>query len=74
MTNPSISEKLLQMLIDKSVSEKLGGLTREFADFTKGMSDAERKEAALMTLEMVGTATNEFLAKMKIRIESSKKV
>ena len=73
-TNQHVSEKILRMLIEKTVSEKLGGLTREFADFTKGMDDAEKKETALMILEMLGTATNEFLAKMKIRIESSKKV
>ncbi len=69
-TNQHVSEKLLLMLIEKSVSEKLGGLTREFADFTKGMSDAEKKETALMILKMVETATSDFFAKMKIRIES----
>ncbi len=69
-TNQHVSEKLLRMLIEKSVSEKLGGLTREFADFTKGMSDAEKKETALMILGMVETATSEFFTKMKIRIES----
>ena len=69
-TNQSISEKLLQMGIDKSVSEKLNGLVRELADFTKGMPDADRKTAGLMILGMVETAAGEFFTKMKARIES----
>ena len=71
-TNQHVSEKLLQMLIEKSVSEKLGGLTREFADFTKGMDEAEKKDTALMILTMVETATSEFFTKMRARIEAKK--
>lgn len=69
-TNQNISEKLLQMAIDRSVSEKLNGLTREFGDFTKNMSEADKKAAAIMILGMVEIACGEFFTKMKARIES----
>ena len=68
-TNQNISEKLLQMAIERSVSEKLNGLTREFGDFTKNMSEADRKAAGLMILGMVETACGDFFTKMKARIE-----
>jgi len=70
MANQHVSEKLLQMKIDKLVSEKLNGLTQEFGDFTKGMNEADRKAAGLMILGMVETATGEFFTKMKARLES----
>ena len=69
MANQSISEKLLQMGIERSVSEKLNGLVREFGDFTKNMSEADRKAAALMILGMVENACGDFFTKMKARIE-----
>ena len=72
MTNPSVSEKLLQMLIEKSVSEKLNNLTREFGELTKGMSEGEKQQTALMILGMVENATNEFFNKMRARIEARK--
>jgi len=68
MEKRSVSEQLLQMLINKSVSEKLSVLTREFADFTKDMNEADRKVAAIMVLGMVETASGEFFIKMKSRI------
>lgn len=68
-TNQNISEKLLQMAIERSVSEKLNGLTREFSDFMKSMNEADRKAAGLMILGMVETACGEFFTKMKARIE-----
>jgi len=68
-TNQSISEKLLQVGIERSVSEKLSGLTREFGDFTRGMDEAEKKAAATMILGMVETACDTFFTKMKARIE-----
>jgi hypothetical protein len=68
MEKRSVSEQLLQMLINKSVSEKLSVLTREFADFTKEMNEADRKVAAIMVLGMVETASGEFFIKMKSRI------
>ena len=69
MANQSISEKLLQMGIERSVSEKLNGLVREFGDLTKNMSEADRKAAGLMILGMVETACGDFFTKMKARIE-----
>lgn len=69
MANQSISEKLLQMGIERSVSEKLNGLVREFGDFTKNLSETERKAAGLMILGMVETACGDFFTKMKARIE-----
>lgn len=68
-TNQNISEKLLQMAIERSVSEKLNGLTREFGDFMKNMSEADKKAAGLMILGMVETACGDFFTKMKARIE-----
>ena len=72
MSNQHVSEKLLQGQIERAVSEKLGGLTREFGDFTKGLNDAEKKVAAVMILGMVETATSEFFSKMRTRIEDKK--
>lgn len=69
MTTQNISERLLQIAIERSVSEKLNGLTREFGDFTKSMSEADRKAAGLLVLRMVETACGEFFTKMKARIE-----
>ena len=69
MASQSISEKLLQMVIERSVSEKLNGLVREFGDFTKNMSEADRKAAGVMILGMVETACGDFFTKMKARIE-----
>lgn len=68
-TNQHVSEKLLQMAIERSVSEKLNGLIREFGDFTKGINEADRKAAGIMILGMVETACGDFFTKMKARIE-----
>jgi len=65
-------ERLLQAAVERSLSEKLGGLFRELGDFTKGMTEADAQEAKLMILEMVRTASGEFYTKMKARIESKK--
>jgi len=72
MTNQHVSEKLLQMSIERSISEKLSGLTREFGEFTKGMNEVEKKAAAIMILGMVETACGDFFTKMKARIEDKK--
>ena len=71
-TNQNISEKLLQMAIERSVSEKLNGLTREFGDFAKGMNEADRKAVGIMILGMVETACGDFFTKIKARIESNR--
>lgn len=70
MTNPSISEKLLQISVDRLVSETLGGMVRKFADFTKDMSMAEKQEAGLKILDLMKVATNDFFIKMEKRIQS----
>ena len=70
MTNPSISEKLLQISVDRLVSETLGGMVRKFADFTKDMSTAEKQEAGLKILDLMKVATNDFFTKMEKRIQS----
>ena len=64
-----IPERLLQMAVEKQVSERLGTIGREL---TKGMTEADAKEAKLMILEMVRNACGEFYTKMKTRIESKK--
>ena len=65
-----VAEQLLQMAIDKSVSEKLGVLTRDYADFTRGLSEEEKKEASLLIIKMMMRATDSFFTKMEIRISS----
>jgi hypothetical protein len=68
-----IPERLLQAVISKGVSEKLGTYARELGEFTKDMSDEDTKSARLMVFEMMRDAFGEFYAKMKQRIETSKK-
>ena len=65
-----VAEQLLQMAIDKSVSEKLGVLTRDYVDFTRGLSEEEKKEASLLIIKMMMRATDSFFTKMEIRISS----
>jgi len=65
-----VAEQLLQMAIDKSVSEKLGVLTRDYTDFTRGLSEEEKKEASLLIIKMMMRATDSFFTKMEIRISS----
>lgn len=65
-----IPERLLRAAVEKSVSEKLGSVGRELGELTKGMTEADAKEAKLMVLEMVRSACGVFYAKMKARIES----
>jgi hypothetical protein len=65
-----IPERLLQAAVSKQVSERLGSIGNEIGDFTKGMTEADAKEAKLMILEMVRAACGEFYTKMKTRIES----
>lgn len=69
MSHPQIPERLLYAAISKQVSERLGTIGNEIGEFTKGMSEADAKEAKLMVLEMVRTACGEFYTKMKSRIE-----
>tara|TARA_B100000959_G_C14957455_1_gene614357 strand:- start:1305 stop:1625 length:321 start_codon:yes stop_codon:yes gene_type:complete len=64
-----IHERLIQAAITKSVSEKLGGLSRELGELTKDMGPADTTEARLMLLGMVRTACGEFCTKMKARVE-----
>ena len=66
-----IPERLLQAAISKQVSERLGTIGNEIGEMTKGMNEADAKEAKLMVLEMVRTACGEFYEKMKVRIENS---
>lgn len=69
-----IVERLLQAAINKSVSEKLNGLIREYDDFIKkdaGMSKNEEKEAGLQIYKMMKIATNNFFVKMDERIKPS---
>ena len=68
-----LSERLLQSLINRQVSERLGSIGREIGDFTKGMSEQDAKSTKLMILELVKTACDEFYTKMKSRVESGKK-
>ena len=68
-----IPERLLQAAITSSVSQELGVILRKLGDFTKTMTEADAKEAKLMVLEMVRTASGEFYTKMKSRIEADKK-
>lgn len=65
-----IPERLLQAVVSKQVSEKLGSIGNELGEFTKGMTEADTKEARLMVLEMVRNACSDFYTKMKTRIES----
>ena len=71
MTNQSVPEQLLQMSVDRMVSEALGGLVNKFADFTKNMEPAQRKEAGTLILGMVEVACGDFITKMKARIDKS---
>lgn len=68
----SLSERLLQGAIEKSISKELGILFRELGDFTKEMSEPDKQEAKRMVLKMMAKATNEFYAKMRARIDESK--
>jgi hypothetical protein len=74
MTNQSVPEQLLQISVNRLVSENLGGLVRKFADFTKNMEPVARKEAGLLVLGMVETACGDFITKMRARAESTKSV
>ena len=72
MSNQTIAEKLLQLAMNKGVSEKLNEVIRQVKDLAKGMSEAEQLEAAPMILDMAKKATDDFFAKMQARLESKK--
>jgi len=67
--NPLIPKKLLLAAMEKSVSERLGGIFRDLGEHTKGMSEADAKEAKLMLIDMVEVAATNFCRKMKLRVE-----
>ena len=77
MTEPTsdqlILEKMFQTVIDKMVSEKLGGLFREHVDNLKalGLQEGMEKQAKLMVIDAVKMATEKFIAKMYVRVSES---
>jgi hypothetical protein len=68
--NQGVLRAVLKAAIKRSVVLRLGGLTREFSEVVVGMSPEDKKTAGLLILDMVGEATNEFIATMKTRIET----
>lgn len=70
--NRDILERLLQAEVSKNVSEKLGTMLLGMGESTRGMTEADARTAKLMFLEFIRIAADEFLEKMKTRIESKK--
>ena len=63
-----IPEMLIRAAVTEEVAAALGNLSRKLGDLTKGMTEADEKEAKIMTLEMMRTACGEFYTKMRARI------
>jgi len=66
-----IVQKLFQAGVTKIVSRKLGETLRDLNGLAKGMSEADKKAAKLLALEMMRNAFIEFYNKMRKRIENS---
>jgi hypothetical protein len=71
-TNSTLAEHLLNRVVRKSVSEKLGALGREVGEFLDGLSDEDKRAAKLMVLMMTRGACKDFCDKMGQRIENGK--
>ena len=69
-----LPKELLQRLVNKSVSEKLGNLFREVCEINKDMEKAKAKEAKLMILDMVWKSCDDFKTKITARIERQQEV
>jgi len=63
-----IPEAILARAIEKSVSEKLGTLTREMGEFTKGMSGEDAGRARFLLLALTEQAAESFFSKMRERL------
>ena len=70
LTHEQVVEKLLQALVSKSVSEKLGSIANEVRDFIKAENFTPHDEvtARLVILKMVHTACDDFYNKMNERV------
>lgn len=73
MTNAfqSVQEQLLQMTVEKMVSEALGGLVHKLTDFTEEMEQAQKKEARNIILRMMRVAAEHFINRLEARNEKS---
>lgn len=64
----SVSERLLQMAVHKKVSDELGKLFQQLAEFTSEMNKDDARKAKILILSMVGVGCNNFIARMADRI------
>ena len=76
LTREQIVEKLLQSLVSKSVSEKLGSIVNEARDMIKSENFTSHDEftAKLVILTMVHNACDDFYNKMEERVIKQKGV
>ncbi|OGD31512.1 hypothetical protein A3C91_01370 [Candidatus Azambacteria bacterium RIFCSPHIGHO2_02_FULL_52_12] len=72
MSEQSVSEKLLQAAVYKRVSDELGKLFQQLAEFTDKMNMEDAKKAKALLLNMVACGSSEFIAKMADRIDKLK--
>ena len=70
-TKSYVARELLEKLIDRSISEKLDAVAREFRSFTGDMDKEKKRVAALLVLSMVRASCNTYFEKMGARIEAS---
>lgn len=69
-----LAEKVLQIVVNRVVSEKLNNILREFKDSESmnELNENEQRDTGLMLLEMMQKSTDEFVRKMKARVSAKK--
>ena len=70
-SDESLALTILQSVISKAVSEKLGIVANEFGESTRNMPRAEARNARILLVSMIENGFAEFKTKALERIEKA---